>query len=57
MINGPWDVDFDGDGVNGQDLVDLVLPVEHPLYGRRDKPSFSVIYVDMDGKPERLCLF
>ena len=50
MINGPWDVDNDGDGVTDSIWVDLSLPVQQSPDGRHYKPLFAIMCVDMDGK-------
>ncbi len=47
---GAWDVDNDGDGVPDGIWVDLGLPVRSMPDGRRYKPLFSILCVDMDGR-------
>ena len=50
LIYGPWDVDNDGDGTPDSIWVDLGMPVQTAQDGRRYKPLFAVLCVDMDGK-------
>ncbi len=50
LIFGPWDVDNDGDGSPDSVWVDLGLPVQQSPDGRRYKPLFAILCVDMDGK-------
>ena len=49
-INGPWDVDNDGDGVPDSIWVDLGMPVRAAKDGRLYKPLFAILCVDMDGR-------
>ena len=49
-VNGPWDVDNDGDGVPDSVWVDLGLPVRWTADGRAYKPLFAILCVDMDGR-------
>ncbi len=49
-INGPWDVDNDGDGRTDSIWVDLGMPVRSTSDGRLYKPLFAVLCVDMDGR-------
>ena len=50
LVYGPWDVDNDGDGVPDSIWVDLGLPVQQSPDGRRYKPLFAILCLDMDGK-------
>ncbi|HEY4310755.1 MAG TPA: hypothetical protein VGN12_14995 [Pirellulales bacterium] len=45
-----WDVDNDGDGIPDSVWVDLGMPVQQSPDGRRYKPLFAILCVDMDGK-------
>ncbi len=49
-INGPWDVDNDGDGVPDSVWVDLGMPVRSTPDGRLYKPLFAILCVDLDGR-------
>jgi hypothetical protein len=49
-IEGPWDVDNDGDGVPDSIWVDIGLPVETLPDGRIYKPLAAIMVLDMDGK-------
>lgn len=49
-INGPWDVDNDGDGVPDSVWVDLGFAVRFTADGRAYKPLFAILCVDMDGR-------
>lgn len=49
-INGPWDVDNDGDGIPDSIWVDIGLPVETAPDGRQYKPLVAILCLDMDGK-------
>ena len=49
-INGPWDVDNDGDGVPDSVWVDLGIPVRATADGRLYKPLFAILCVDLDGR-------
>ncbi len=49
-INGPWDVDNDGDGQSDSVWVDLGHPVERSEDGRPYKPLFAFFVRDLDGK-------
>lgn len=48
--NGQWDVDNDGDGIADSVWVDLGLPVRATQDGRRYKPLFAILCLDMDGR-------
>ncbi len=50
MINGPWDVDNDGDGVPDSVWVDLGFPVRFRADGKAYKPLFAILCVDLDGR-------
>lgn len=45
-----WDVDNDGDGVRDSIWLDLGLPVQMTADGRRYKPLFAILCLDMDGR-------
>ncbi|HVU88819.1 MAG TPA: hypothetical protein VHD36_15965 [Pirellulales bacterium] len=49
-INGPWDVDNDGDGTPDSIWVDVGFPVQTGPDGRRYKPLAAILCLDMDGK-------
>jgi hypothetical protein len=49
-VNGPWDVDNDGDGVPDSIWVDLGMPVQTDPEGRMYKPLFAILCVDLDGR-------
>lgn len=49
-INGPWDIDNDGDGEADSVWVDLGLPVQTAPGGRLYKPLFAIMCVDLDSK-------
>ena len=49
-VNGPWDVDNDGDGVPDGIWVDPGLPVRSTADGRHYKVLVSVLCLDMDGR-------
>ena len=49
-VNGPWDVDNDGDGVADSVWVDLGMPVRATADGRLYKPLFAILCVDLDGR-------
>lgn len=48
-INGPWDVDNDGDGEFDSVWIDLGFPVQSTPSGRSYKPLFAFLVRDMDG--------
>jgi hypothetical protein len=50
LLNGPWDVDCDGDGTPDAMWLDLGMPIQTDASGRRYKPLFAVLCTDMDGK-------
>jgi hypothetical protein len=49
-INGPWDVDNDGDGIADSVWVDLGAPVQTAPDGTTYKPLFAIRVLDMDGR-------
>ncbi len=49
-INGPWDVDNDGDGVPDSIWVDLGSPVQTAIDGTTYKPLYAIRVLDMDGR-------
>ncbi len=49
-INGPWDVDNDGDGVTDSVWVDLGMPVQAAADGTVYKPLFAIRVLDLDGR-------
>ena len=49
-VNGPWDVNNDGDGVPDSIWVDLGMPVRSAADGRLYKPLFAVLCLDLDGR-------
>ena len=49
-INGPWDVDNDGDGVFDSIWVDLGMPAEVAPDGTLYKPLFAFLVVDLDSR-------
>ena len=49
-LNGPWDVDNNGDGKPDGIWMDLGFPVRTASDGRRYKPLFSILCVDLDGR-------
>jgi hypothetical protein len=49
-VNGPWDVDNDGDGVAESVWVDIGLPVQAGPDGRRYKPLVAYYCTDLDGR-------
>ena len=48
--NNAWDVDNDNDGITDSIWVDMGMPVQTDSTGRKYKPLFAVLCVDMDGK-------
>ncbi|MFN7731489.1 MAG: hypothetical protein ACK5OB_06280 [Pirellula sp.] len=50
LINGPWDVDNDGDGVAEAVWVDFNLPSTHSFDGRMLKPLVAVTIADLDSR-------
>lgn len=50
LINGPWDVDNDGDGLPDSVWVDFNLPVVAGPNGKLLKPMVAPLIEDLDGK-------
>ncbi|MCL4206884.1 MAG: hypothetical protein KJ000_30755 [Pirellulaceae bacterium] len=50
FVSGPWDVDNDGDGIADSVWVDLGLPAQTAPDGRKYKPLFAILCVDLDGR-------
>ena len=50
ILNGPWDVDNDNDGIADSIWVDLGMPVKMAPDGRLYKPLFAILCVDLDGR-------
>ena len=50
VLNGPWDVDNDGDGWPDSIWVDLGFPARPLPDGRYYKPLFAIHCVDLDGR-------
>jgi len=49
-VNGPWDVDNDGDGITDSNWVDLGYPVRTTADGHVYKPLFAILCQDLDGR-------
>ena len=49
-VTGPWDVDNDGDGIPDSVWVDLGFPDETAANGRRFRPLFAILCMDLDGR-------
>ncbi len=49
-VDGPWDVDNDGDGVPDSVWIDMGLPVRSAPDGRQYKPLVAALILDMDGR-------
>ncbi len=49
-VNGPWDVDNFGLGVNDSVWIDLGFPAVTGRGGRSVKPMFAFLVLDLDGK-------
>jgi len=49
VLNGPWDVDNDGDGRPDSIWVDLGMPIQQSAE-RRFKPLFAILCLDLDGR-------
>ena len=45
-----WDIDNDGDGIPDSIWIDLGLPVQTAPDGRKYKPLFAILCVDLDGR-------
>ena len=50
LIQGPWDIDNDNDGVADSIWVDLGSPVKSTPDGRLYKPLYAILCVDLDGR-------
>ena len=50
IIDGPWDVDNDGDGVPDSIWVDIGLPVSISPTGQLYKRLFAILCIDLDGR-------
>lgn len=49
-IDGPWDIDNDGDNIPDSIWVDIGLPVTTTPDGRLVKPLVAVMVLDLDGR-------
>jgi hypothetical protein len=49
-VNGPWDVDTDGDGLADSVWVDLGSPVQTAPDGTVYKPLYAIMCLDLDGR-------
>ena len=49
-VNGPWDVDNDGDGIADSVWVDLGSPVQTATDGTIYKPLYAIRVLDLDGR-------
>jgi len=49
-VNGPWDVDNDGDGLPDSIWVDVGLGVMRDRNGRLYKPLAAILCLDLDGR-------
>jgi hypothetical protein len=50
LVNGPWDVDNDNDGVNDSIWLDINAPLQQMPDGRLVKPLYAILCVDLDGR-------
>ncbi len=50
-INGPWDVDNDGDGIRDSIWMDYGAPARQTADGRLYKPMVAMYVLDLDGRP------
>ena len=50
LLQGPWDVDNDGDGIMDSVWLDLGLPVATTSDGRLYRPLFAFLCTDLDGR-------
>lgn len=50
LVNGPWDIDNDGDGLPDSIWVDFNLPVTTGPDGKLLKPLIAPLIEDLDGK-------
>jgi hypothetical protein len=49
-VQGPWDVDNDGDGIADSVWIDPGLPIVYSPDGRRLKPLAAILIEDLDGR-------
>lgn len=49
-VNGPWDVDNNGDGIRDSVWIDLGMPARYGLGGQLHKPLFAILCTDLDGR-------
>ena len=49
-INGPFDVDNDGDGIRESVWIDVGFPVQTAADGRSYKPLAAILCIDLDGR-------
>ncbi len=49
-VNGPFDVDNDGDGIRESVWIDVGFPVQTAADGRTYKPLAAILCLDMDGR-------
>ena len=49
-VQGPWDVDNDGDGIADSVWIDPGLPIVYSPDGRRLKPLAALLIEDLDGR-------
>ncbi len=49
-VNGPWDVDNDGNGVEDSIWIDMGMPVQATSEGGLVKPLFAILCIDLDGR-------
>ena len=52
-VNGPWDVDNDGDGITDSVWIDVGLPVQTAPDGRQFKVLAAPLVIDLDGRLQR----
>ncbi len=50
LVTGPWDVDNDGDGIPDSIWVDLGMPIQTSPDGRKYKPLYAILCLDLDGR-------
>ena len=50
LNSATWDIDNDNDGIPDSIWADLGMPVQTDASGRKYKPLFAMLCVDMDGK-------
>ncbi len=49
-VNGPWDVDNDGDGIPDSVWIDVGMPVQTAPDGRQFKVLAAPLVLDLDGR-------